>query len=384
MAINMTTRIITGPVYSPNTPDCDYHNGEKPLTKQQINHLQQSFKNYNIIDFQHQFANPISKWNLKNIAKPLKSWISKKEHTYTDILGNQRTVPAGTWWLSIEIHDPEIIEAIDQKKLTAYSLTTANKDYADKIMNLLPTSIKTKKSVMTDEDIVALISYYSQQSNKHRTLIRDIIDPVAFTVSVTDMPCMKNSMFCIASLSSQKRDNGDIMNEETFFETLSKKFDKFFSQKSETLPTNVEEPKYMTEADFDSKIKANNETLKTEIGEEVAKIIDEKTTTAATQSQAEPTGGEAGEGTTATQTNQGEAGTGGEAGEGAGEATGGEQGQTEAQGAGEGETATSQKSQPQSRQIEDPFPNHRTSRYSTSKLYKDLGRRTDGTIKFKF
>lgn len=88
-------RIITAPVLIPNTPDCDYTNGEPPLTPKEIKHLQQTYKNYQIIDYQHKYIiqGPYYK---RKIGTPIKSWITTKTHTYTDILNNTQTTPPGT------------------------------------------------------------------------------------------------------------------------------------------------------------------------------------------------------------------------------------------------------------------------------------------------
>ena len=45
--------IVTAPVLVPGVPDCDFKNGEKPLTREKIKELEASFKDYSIIDRNH-------------------------------------------------------------------------------------------------------------------------------------------------------------------------------------------------------------------------------------------------------------------------------------------------------------------------------------------
>ncbi len=170
ISINSTSRIITAPVLIPDTPDCDYNNGETPLNISQIKNLQSSFKNYQIIDHDHQFCNN-GDWYLKKLGTPIKSWISNKSITFTDVNNTTHTVPSGTWWLKSEITDPQAIQLIDSKQLTAYSLTTANQIYADKIMNLLIQKNNTSKIYISQDIELYLILHNSQVASKSELLL---------------------------------------------------------------------------------------------------------------------------------------------------------------------------------------------------------------------
>ena len=183
---NTPYRIVTAPVLIPDVPDCDYDNGETPLTTKQIQHLQASYKNYQIIDYDHQFCMN-GDWYMKKIGTPLKSWISSKNTTYTDITGTTRDIPAGTWWLKSKITDHTAIRLIDEGKLTAYSLTTANQIYADKIIDLLNNG-HSQSNKSQDAKL-------NELAVKSRTLIKDIDNPVGFTVSLTAFPCVSNAVF---------------------------------------------------------------------------------------------------------------------------------------------------------------------------------------------
>lgn len=268
-------RIITAPVLIPNTPDCDYNNGEPPLTPKEIKHLQQTYKNYQIIDYQHKYTiqGPYYK---RKIGTPIKSWITTKTHTYTDILNNTQTTPPGTWYLTTKITNPEIIKQIDQKKLTAYSLTTSEKTLADKF-------IKHKTHTKTD-NIQEMQNFMSQ---KHRTNIHDISNPVAFTVSLTDFPCVSGAVFskkCLMKSMKSFKNGDDIMTEENntgrysvedikslfgFFTSFKSKHDE--DKDKDHQPTNISEI-------IDTKIEENNKKMessfKSIVEEAIEKIIE--------------------------------------------------------------------------------------------------------------
>ena len=261
-------RIVTAPVLLPDVPDCDYKNGEIPLTTDQIQHLQTSYKNYQIIDYDHQFCLN-GDWYMKKIGTPLESWISSKNTTYTDITGTTRDIPAGSWWLKSKITDPTAIRLIDDGKLTAYSLTTANQIYADKIIDLLNNGLsQSNKNNSNELDELAV---------KSRTLIKDIDNPVGFTVSLTAFPCVSNAVFSKQCLfqsqknSNTKEEEDDIMTEnektttkytiddiKSIFNLFSKKADNNEKEGEETTKkednTNKEEDnsgsKYATKDDI--------------------------------------------------------------------------------------------------------------------------------------
>ena len=229
-------------------------------------------------------------WYMKKIGTPLKSWISSKNTTYTDITGTTRDIPAGTWWLKSKITDHTAIRLIDEGKLTAYSLTTANQIYADKIIDLL----NNRHSQSNKSQDAKL----NELAVKSRTLIKDIDNPVGFTVSLTAFPCVSNAVFSKQCLfQSQKNNNtnkeDDIMTEnekitkytiddiKSIFSLFSKKADNIneeeTTKKEET--TNKEEnsgSKYATKEDI-TKINNRIDELATKI-DELQKDNKEKTT----------------------------------------------------------------------------------------------------------
>lgn len=279
-------RITTAPVLIPNTPDCDFQNGETPLSTDQIQTLQQTYNQYQIIDYQHQFMNDGPHF-LQRVGIPIKSWISTKSTTYTDVLGNTRTIPEGTWWLQSKITDPEMIKKIDQGKLTAYSLTTTAKNIADKYKSYMTSN---KSSLKKDQ-----VAELEQISRKYRTNINDIPDPVAFTVTLTDFPCVGGAVFskkCLVNsqhgISTKMDDNMTTEDNKFSISDLKSLFNIFSSFKSEDKPVDgeptqeqpsQEQPQDNTkeiDAIVDGKIKVNNEELKSYFKETIKEIITEE------------------------------------------------------------------------------------------------------------
>ena len=211
---------VTGPVFLPYTPDCDYKKGEELLTPEKIKYLASSFKNYGIIDYEHQFTLKNKPYYLKTVGEPVKLWISNKTHTYTDVTGTVQKIPRGSLWLTCKITEPFAMKAIQEKKLTAYSATTANKEYANKLINILKSSNSFKFDISSD------VHKYAEQISIKRTLIKDIIDPVLFTVTLTSFPCVAGAKFCESCLSNNNTNSfktfnvigDDNMDEQSFKE----------------------------------------------------------------------------------------------------------------------------------------------------------------------
>lgn len=255
---------VTGPVFLPNTPDCDYKNGEELLTPEKIKQLEKSFKKYNIIDYEHQFTNPNKPYYLKQIGTPIKTWISTKEHKITNFNNQIVTIPSGSLWLKTKITDPNIIKAVQEHKLTAYSATTAEKQYADEIMQLINNNVSNKNN------ITSKIDEYSQYLSFKRTLIKDIKEPVLFTVTLTAIPCVGQAMFCNKCSTNTKEENKsfkyireDKMDNKTFIEKLRELFNKYDAkeeasteeEKPEETSTPEKEPSKPKEEETDDDVK---------------------------------------------------------------------------------------------------------------------------------
>lgn len=183
--------VITAPVMIPDTPDCTYNQGEPTYSAEEIAEFEKTYHKYKIIDLEHDY--PRTKQNRGSV---LKSWTTTEKETYEDMNGEKHEYPAGTWMLTSRVTDPYCVQLIEKGILKGYSSSTTNEDNADKIV-----------------------------ANKSKTLIKDIVDPVVMTVSLTDDPCVLQSRFCKCNLQDSDatgvvanknnvNDNGDNMEDK--------------------------------------------------------------------------------------------------------------------------------------------------------------------------
>ena len=269
-------RRVTAPLLVPNTPDCDYANGEELLDENKILSLKNSYNNYNLIDYEHQFTQMTSPYYMTNVGMPVKLFVSEKSISYKDTKGNIIETPKGTLWGSMDIFDERMIEKVDKGELSAFSVTVAEKKDADYVMNEYNRLSLGKQSIKSssgenevDDKIYSRINdIYSKLTTK-RHLIKDIEDPVILTVSLTSLPCVSKARFCENILSAQKSNKqGDIMekhsqeietskkeesiDETTFFNRLKKNLISF---KNENKPQ--EEKKEMNKEEVTEIVNEN-------------------------------------------------------------------------------------------------------------------------------
>ena len=98
------------------------------------------------------------------MGDPVESYLLDAPKVMKNIKGEEREYPAGTWVVKSKITDPEMMEAALKGEI-AYSVSVLSKEDADKVMASL----------------------------KSRVLIKDINNPVAFTLTLTKNPCVDNS-----------------------------------------------------------------------------------------------------------------------------------------------------------------------------------------------
>lgn len=151
--------MFTGTALIPGEPDCDAENGEEILTAEKVARIAHSFMDYRIIDKEHEFL--VTK---KNMGDPVESYLLDAPKTLTNIKGEEREYPAGTWVVKSKITDPEMMKAALKGEI-AYSVSVLSKEDADKVM----------------------------AANKGRVLIKEIPNPVGFTLTLTKNPCVENS-----------------------------------------------------------------------------------------------------------------------------------------------------------------------------------------------
>ena len=173
---------FTAPVMIPGEADCDFSRGEKPFTPEEIREIAVAYKNYQIVDREHEYFQTGEK-----VGVPVKSWITDEPLKIKYFDGEETTVPAGTWMATTKITDPTTIRQALNGDFTGYSPTVLKKKSADKI------SMKRSQG-----DIIH--SFIDE-------------DPVGFTISLVNKPCLRKAKFC-------KCDKVKNMDDKTFKDQL--------------------------------------------------------------------------------------------------------------------------------------------------------------------
>ena len=169
--------LITAPVLVPGERDCEFIYGEEPLTEGQIRHIAHEYlANYSLVDKNHEFFE-----TREVIGVPVESYITTEPISLKGLDGTVNEYPKGTWIATTRITDEEEMEKALNGEYTGYSITTVSKKFADKQIQL-----------------------------PRRVLMKDIKDPVGFTISLVRKPCVRGAKFC-----SMKEDieNGDVVSE---------------------------------------------------------------------------------------------------------------------------------------------------------------------------
>jgi len=181
---------LTAPVMIPEARDCDYENGEPPLTKQQIRNFAESYEKYQFVDHEHGLTK-----NGRKIGHPIHSFLLT-EDTTMDTLEGSKTYPSGTWFITSQITDKEAIQTALKGGYTGYSASVFNRNRADQYLEAL----KSDKNL-------ALPSACKSLNSAGTGLIKDVVDPVVLSVSLVKKPCLHDSKLCDIM-------DGEIMTED--------------------------------------------------------------------------------------------------------------------------------------------------------------------------
>jgi hypothetical protein len=277
---NMTIR-VAGPIMLPETPDCDYPDGEELLSDKKIQDFILSFKDYNIIDYEHQFTNPDSNYFLKNIGTPNRIFTIDKNLTFIDVADTNITVPKGTAWLECDINDEVVEKEIDDKLIVAFSITVAEEEDADYFKKLYNSTLVGKS------DTKRALEVHNRITQK-RTLIKDIVNPAMFTVSVVKFPCVYKARFCKKSI--QKIDDISEVNKmdeanKTFIDSVKESIIELRNsrkQKEEDLEVEEEEVETLNDdveeklESFKSELLEDQEAFKNELLEAIKELTSDK------------------------------------------------------------------------------------------------------------
>ena len=174
--LNDGTIQLTAPVLIPEAHDCDYENGETPLTIEQVRAFKESYDKYGFVDHEHGLTR-----DGRKIGEPSESRILDQDTTFTLYDGTTTVYPMGTWLLTTHITDEESISEAMKGYYTGYSPSILPRTAADKYLAALKANGECScKNV----------------SSMGNSLIRDVPDPVVLSVSLTRQPCLHESKFC--------------------------------------------------------------------------------------------------------------------------------------------------------------------------------------------
>ena len=182
---------LTAPVMIPGAKDCDYKNGEPPLTKEQIREFAKSYEKYQFIDHEHGLTK-----NGTRIGVPIKSFLLSENTTMTTLDGSTQTYPEGSWFITTHLTNEDAINTALEGGYTGYSASVFSKNRADQYLAALK----------TDKD-TPLPTACKSISSGGTALIKDVPDPVVLSVSLVKTPCLHDSKFC-------ELQDGEIMEED--------------------------------------------------------------------------------------------------------------------------------------------------------------------------
>lgn len=193
------TILLTAPVMIPGAHDCDYQNGEPPLTSEQIREFAQSYEKYQFIDHEHGLTR-----NGERIGVPVNSFLLTEDTTMTTMDGSLKSYPKGSWFVTSHITQPEAVQIALGGGYTGYSASVFTKSRADEYL-----------SALKSDNTTPLPCSCKDVSSSGNSLIKDVPDPVVLSVSLVKSPCLHDSQFCEV--------NGDIMENQEDVKSLKSK-----------------------------------------------------------------------------------------------------------------------------------------------------------------
>jgi len=300
--LNDGTIELTAPVMIPGAKDCDWVNGEPPLTKEQISQFAKSYEKYQFIDHEHGLTR-----NGNKIGVPVNSFLLTDDTTMNTLDGS-KTYPSGTWMMTSHLTDEAAIKNALGGGYTGYSVSVFSKDRADQYLAALK----------TDKDTPLPVACKTINSGG-TALIKDINDPVVLSVSLVKSPCLHDSKFCeldgdimtdeVKSMKSKILDamgmseqaevealksevvslESKIDEMQTSFEAALKSMQEAFEQKlTEALTPVAEKNEEVTEEEAEDEPVAEKEEEVTEEVEETEEAEEEEPQAEKGESKAEP------------------------------------------------------------------------------------------------
>ena len=251
---------LTAPVMIPGAKDCDFVNGEPPLTKEQIREFAKSYEKYQFIDHEHGLTR-----NGIKIGVPVKSFLLENDTNITLLDGSIQTYPEGTWMMESCLTDENAIKSALDGGYTGYSVSVFSQDRADAYLEALK----------TDKD-APLPSACKNISSGGTALIKDIVDPVVLSVSLVKSPCLHDSKFCEL--------DGDIMTDEvqSFKSRILEAMDMAEAAQVEALKSEVvslESKIDEMQKDFAEALKSMQESFEAKLTEALTPVAEKEEVT---------------------------------------------------------------------------------------------------------
>ena len=175
----------------PGAKDCDYENGEEPLTEQQIREFAKTYQKYRFIDHEHGLTR-----NGERIGEPVDSFLLTEDTTMTTLDGSLKSYPRGSWFVTSHITNPEAVQTALGGGYTGYSASVFTKSRADEYL-----------AALKSDNSTPLPCSCKDVSSSGNSLIKDVPDPVVLSVSLVKSPCLHDSKFCEVN-------KGEIMEED--------------------------------------------------------------------------------------------------------------------------------------------------------------------------
>ena len=245
---------LTAPVMIPGAKDCDYKNGEPPLTREQISQFAKSYERYQFIDHEHGLTR-----NGAKIGVPINSFLLTDDTSFQTIDGS-KTYPSGTWMMTSHLTDEAAIKNALSGGYTGYSVSVFSRDRADMYLEALK----------HDKD-TPMPTACKNISSGGTALIKDIVDPVVLSVSLVKSPCLHDSKFCEL--------DGDIMTDEvqSFKSKILKAMDLTEVAEVEALKSEVvslEAKIDEMQTNFDNALKSMQEAFEATLKEALSPVAE--------------------------------------------------------------------------------------------------------------
>ena len=184
----------------PGAKDCDYENGEEPLTEQQIREFAKTYQKYQFIDHEHGLTKDGTR-----IGEPVDSFLLTEDTTMTTLDGSMKSYPRGSWFVTSHITNPEAVQLALGGGYTGYSASVFTKSRADEYL-----------AALKSDNSTPLPCSCKDVSSSGNSLIRDVPDPVVLSVSLVKSPCLHDSQFCEVN-------KGEIMENQEDVKSLKSK-----------------------------------------------------------------------------------------------------------------------------------------------------------------